>query len=242
MNGKTATKEKAPQTSPRGGRFVRPGQRFIGVFGGRRAWNIVIAIAGFAALGVLAIFGEIILNLQNQLAQRQPYIVGLTTAHQLVPLFPDGAAPVTCDALCIDGELESWVVNLRTITGEQDTAQLAQHRAQAIAASMVGVGTDADRYVKQYYATFNPYTLSAKGVKLDVRNVHVNAEVGVPNRYDAHWTDVVVNTKTGQEVARHPFSAYIDATSVPAARIEENVKDNPGGVVVTHVEQFGVTQ
>ncbi len=123
MNGETATEEKAPQTSSRGGRFVRPGQRFIGVFGGRRAWNIVIAIAGFAALGVLAIFGEIILNLQNQLAQRQPYIVGLTTAHQFVPLFPDGAAPVTCDALCIDGELESWVVNLRTITGEQDTAQ-----------------------------------------------------------------------------------------------------------------------
>jgi hypothetical protein len=25
MNGKTATEEKAPQTSPRGGRFVRPG-------------------------------------------------------------------------------------------------------------------------------------------------------------------------------------------------------------------------
>jgi hypothetical protein len=242
MNGKTATEEKAPQTSPRGGRFVRPGQRFIGALGGRRAWNVAIAIAGFAALGVLAIFGVIILNLQNQLAQRQPYIVGLTTAHQLVPLFPDGAAPAICDALCVDGELESWVGDLRKITSEQDAAQTEQHAAQRRAVSKVGAGSDADRYVKQYYATFNPYTLSLKGVKLDVRGVHVNAEIGVPNRYDAHWTDVVVNTKTGQDVARHPFSAYIDATSVPGARTEENVKDNPGGVVITHIEQYGVTQ
>ena len=226
---------------PKGGRFVRPGQRFIGALAGRRAWNIVIAIAGFAALGVLAIFGEIILNLQNQLALRQPYIVGLTTAHQLVPLFPDGpAAP--CDPLCIDGELEAWIVNLRTITGEQDPRGLRSTVRQAIAASMVGVNSDADKYVKQYYATFNPYTLSARGVKLDVRDVHVYAEVGVPNRYDAHWTDVVINAKTGQEVSRHAYSADIDATSAPGARTEDNVKYNPGAVVVSHVEQHGATQ
>lgn len=230
------------ESLPRGRSFVRAGQRFVGVLSGRRAWNYYLAIVGLIVLGLLAIQGEIILNLQNQLALRQPYIVGLTQAHELVPLFPDGATPVVCDALCIDGELESWVINLRTITGEQDTAQLAQHRAQAIAASMVGAGTDADRFVNRYYATFNPYTLSAKGVKLDVRGVHVNAEVGVPNRYDAHWIDVVLNAKTGQEVARHPFSAYIDATSVPAARTEENVRNNPGGLVITHIEQFGVSQ
>lgn len=227
---------------PKGGRFVRPGQRFIGALAGRRAWNVFFAFLGLAALGVLAIFGEVILNLQNQLALREPYIVGLTTAHKIDPLFPDGVASLPCDPLCIDGELESLVVNLRTITGEQDPAQLAQHRAQAIAASMIGAGSDADKYVRQYYATFNPYTLSARGVKLDVRDAHVYAEVGVPNRYDAHWTDVVINAKTGQEVTRHAYSADIDATSVPGARTEQNVKDNPGGVVVTHIEQHGATQ
>ena len=242
MNGKTATEEKAPQTSPRGGRFVRPGQRFIGALGGRRASNVAIAIAGFAALGVLAIFGVIILNLQNQLAQRQPYIVGLTTAHQLVPLFPDGTAAVTCDDLCIDGQLEDWVTSFRTITGEMDAAQTEQHRLQARAVSMIGAGSDAERYAKNYYAAVNPYTDSAKGMKLEVKFAHVSTVVGMTGKFEAHWTDVVSNVRTGQEMGRRNYSAYIDATSVPGARSEQNVHDNPGGVVITHVEQFGVTQ
>jgi hypothetical protein len=100
-------------------------------------------------LCVFALFGEVILNLQNQLAQRQPYIVGLTQAHQIVPLFPDGSAAVTCDDLCIDGQLEDWIVSFRTITGEMDAAQTEQHRLQARAVSMIGAGSDASRYAKQ---------------------------------------------------------------------------------------------
>jgi hypothetical protein len=226
---------------PVGRRFVRPGQRFIGALAGRRAWNVAIAIAGFAALVVLGIFGEVILNLQNQLAQRQPYIVGLTTAHKLVPLFPDGTASATCDDLCIDGELESWVGDLRKISGEQDAVQPEQHAAQRRALSKVASGSQAADYVRWYYQNFNPFTNSSKGAKLDVRDAHVTAEVGVPNRYDAHWTDVVVNAKTGQEMARRNFSAYIDATSVPGARTDDSVRDNPGGVLISHVEQYGVT-
>jgi len=226
----------------RGGNFVRTGQEFIGALGSRRAWNYYFAFVALVVLSLFAIFGEVILNLQNQLALRQPVIVGLTTAHELVPLFPDGTAAVTCDALCIDGQLEAWIVSFRTITGEQDSAQTEQHREQAKAASMIAVGSDADKYAKGYYATFDPYTLSAKGVKLDVRGVHVSEETGIAGRYDAHWTDVLSNVKTGREVARHNFSAYIDATSVPSARTEQNVMDNPGGVVITHMEQYGVTQ
>jgi hypothetical protein len=101
-NGSSA--KAAEAAPPRGGRFVRRGQRFIGVLSGRRAWNVFFAIVGLGVIGLFAIGGEIILNLQNQLAQRQPYIVGLTTAHKLVPLFPDGTAALTCDDLCIDGQ------------------------------------------------------------------------------------------------------------------------------------------
>jgi hypothetical protein len=223
------------------GNFVRTSQRFIGALGNRRAWNCYLAVVALVVLCLFAIFGEVILNLQNQLALRQPVIVGLTTAHALVPLFPDGTAAVTCDALCIDGQLEAWVVSFRTITGEQDLAQTEQHREQAKAASMIAVGSDAEKYAKGYYATFNPYALSAKGAKLEVRGVHVSEESGIAGRYDAHWTDVVSNMKTGHEMARRNFSAYIDATSIPGARTEQNVMDNPGGVVITHVEQYGVT-
>jgi hypothetical protein len=226
----------------RGGHFVRTGQRFIGALGDRRAWNYYLAVVALVVLSLFAIFGEVILNLQNQLALRQPVIVGLTAAHELVPLFPDGTAAVTCDALCIDGQLEAWLVSFRTITGEQDSSQTEQHREQAKAASMIAVGSDADKYAKGYYATFDPYTLAARGVKLDVQGVHVSEETGIAGRYDAHWTDVLSNVKTGREVARHNFSAYIDATSVPSARTEQNVMDNPGGVVITHMEQYGVTQ
>jgi hypothetical protein len=234
--------EASARPIARGGNFVRTGQGFIGALGSRRVWNCYLAVVALIVLSLFAIFGEVILNLQNQLALRQPVIVGLTTAHELVPLFPDGTAAVTCDALCIDGQLEAWVVSFRTITGEQDSAQTEQHREQAKAVSMIAVGSDADKYAKGYYATFNPYTLSAKGVKLDVRGVHVSAETAITGRYDAHWTDIISNMKTGREVARHNFSAYIDATSVPGARTEQNVMDNPGGVIITHVEQYGVTQ
>ena len=237
MNGTTAT---AP--APKGGRFVRPGQRFINVLGGRRAWNVVLVIAGFAALGVMAIFGEIILNLQNELAQRQPYVVGLTAAHKLVPLFPDGTAAMTCDDLCIDGQLEDWIVSFRTITGEMDAAQTEQHRLQARAVSMIGAGSDADRYAKNYYSAVNPYTDSAKGMKLEVKFAHVSAVAGMTGKYEAHWTDVVSNVRTGQELGRHNYSAYIHATSIPSARSEQQVIDNPIGLVIRHVEQFGVTQ
>jgi hypothetical protein len=240
-NGAATKDEVAARPIARGGNFVRTGQQFVGAIGNRRAWNYYLAVVALVLLSLFAIFGEIILNLQNQLALRQPVIVGLTTAHELVPLFPDGTAAVTCDALCIDGQLEAWIVSFRTITGEQDSAQTEQHREQAKATSMIAVGSDADKYAKGYYATFNPYTLSAKGVKLEVRGVHVSEEAGIAGRYDAHWTDVVSNVKTGHEVARRNFSAYIDATSVPGARTEQNVMDNPGGVVITHMEQYGVT-
>jgi hypothetical protein len=240
-----ATNGKPTKEDPRmpaGRPLVRAGQRFIGALAGRRAWNVFFAFAGMSALGVAAIGGEIILNLQNQLAQRQPYIVGLTTAHKLVPLFPDGTAAVTCDDLCIDGQLEDWVTSFRTITGEVDAAQTEQHRLQARAVSMIGAGSDAERYAKNYYAAVNPYTDSAKGMKLEVKFAHVSAVVGMTGKFEAHWTDVVSNIRNGQEMGRHNYSAYIDATSVPGARSEQNVHDNPGGVVITHVEQFGVTQ
>jgi hypothetical protein len=240
VNGSSKT-EAAAKASP-GRPFVRTGQRFVGVLAGRRAWNVFFAIAGLAVIGVFALFGEIIINLQNQLAQRQPYIVGLTQAHQLVPLFPDGNAAVTCDDLCIDGQLEDWVTSFRTITGEMDASQSEQHRLQARAVSMIGAGSDAERYAQRYYAAVNPYTDSAKGMKLEVKFAHVSAVVGMSGKYEAHWTDVVSNVRTGPEMGRHNYSAYIDATSVPGARSEQNVHDNPGGVVITHVEQFGVTQ
>ena len=231
-----------PPATPKGGRFVRPGQRFVGALAGRRAWSVFFAFVGLGSLCVLGVFGMVILNLQDQLAQRQPYIVGLTTAHRLVPLFPDGTAAVTCDDLCIDGVLEDWVSSFRTITGEMDTAQTEQHRLQARAVSVIGSGSDADRYAKNYYAAVNPYTNSAKGMKLEVKFAHVSAVIGMTGKYEAHWTDVASNARTGQELGRHNYSAYIDATSVPGARNEQNVHDNPAGVVITHIEQFGVTQ
>jgi hypothetical protein len=235
--------ESMPSAMPRGGRFVRPGQRFISALGARRAWQYYFGVLGLAAVCILALDRVDILNLQNQLTLRQPYIVGLDAAHRINPLFPNGpASSVTCDRLCMEGELADWVSSLRCVTGEMDTAQPLQHSCQAKAVAYVAAGSDADSYVKRYYQRLNPYTASSKGIKVDVRNAHVNAETAVANRYDARWTDVVINAKNGQEVGRHDFSATIDAKSVPDARTEENVVRNPVGVVITHVEQFGVTE
>jgi hypothetical protein len=158
-NGK-ATKEEAPRMPP-GRPFVRAGQRFASVFGRLRAIEYVGAAVILALIGTNAIAGETILNQQTLLAEaasKPPVIVGLTAAHKLVPLFPDGDAQQHCDNLCIAGELETWMINFRKITGEPvASGQQEQHEAKALVSSMVLAGSPADEHVAAYYARFDPF-------------------------------------------------------------------------------------
>jgi hypothetical protein len=105
--------------------------------------------------------------------------------------------------------------------------------------AFVLAGSPADAHVAAYYAHFDPFILSSKGVKLDVQNVHVTAETDQPGRFDASWKDVVTNLRTNQVVGEHPFSATIDAHADPSFRTAKDAHRNSGGVVVTDIRQFG---
>jgi hypothetical protein len=48
---------------------------------------------------------------------------------------------------------------------------------------MIGAGSDAERYAKNYYAAVNPYTDSAKGMKLEVKFAHVSTVVGMTGEF-----------------------------------------------------------
>jgi type IV secretory pathway TrbF-like protein len=237
-----STKEEVPRL-PAGRPFVRAGQRFASVFGRLRAIEYVGAAVILALVGANAIEGEIILNdraLIAEAASKPPVIVGLTTAHKLVPLFPDGDAQQHCDNLCIAGELETFMKNFRKITGESvASGQLEQHEAKALVSAFVLANSPADSHVVAYFGRFDPFILSARGVKLDVRNVHVTPETDQPGRFDASWTDVMTNLRTNQVVGEHQFSGTIDAHADPAFRTVKDAHRNPGGVVVTDIRQFG---
>lgn len=240
-NGK-ATKEEAPRM-PAGRPMVRAGQRFTSVFGRLRAIEYVGAAVILALIGTNAIAGETILNQQTLLAEaasKPPVIVGLTAAHKLVPLFPDGDAQQHCDNLCIAGELETWMKNFRKITGESvASGQSEQHEAKALVSSMVLAGSPADEHVAAYYARFDPFILSSKGIKMDAQSIHVTAETDQPGRFDVSWTDSMTNLRTNQVVGEHQFSGTIDAHSDPEFRTAKDVHHNPGGVVVTDARLFG---
>jgi hypothetical protein len=228
---------------PAGRPFVRAGQRFASAFGRLRGLEYFGAAVILALIGANAIEGEIILNdrtLIAEAASKPPEIVGLTAAHKLVPLFPDGDAQQHCDNLCIAGELETWMKNFRKITGESvASGQPEQHEAKALVSSMVLAGSPADAHTAAYYARFDPFILSSKGVKLDVQNVHVTPETDQPGRFDVSWTDSMTNLRTNQVVGEHQFSGTIDAHSDPSFRTVKDVHHNPGGVSITNSRIFG---
>ena len=233
----SASGSNARSNAPRS--FVNTKQRFLSLFATERAWAYVMACMTLIALTLVALEGVHILSLEHELAQRQVVIVGETTARQLVPLWPNGVGSTVCDQACIDGSLESWIPAFRALSGEQDQAQTYQHAYQRKAASMVAKGTPATVVISQYYQRYPPYALAAKGVRLDVAEVHVDADHQTPNRYNAKWVDVVTDVRNHRVVGRHSFGAEIDVRVDPSARTEDEIQDNPGGVFITDLHLFG---
>jgi hypothetical protein len=229
---------RAP-AAKRGRSFVDTRQRFIALFATEKAWAYAMACFALIGFGFAALEGVQILDLEQLLAQRQVVIVGETTAKQLVPLWPNGVGSTVCDTTCVEGSLESWISAFRFISGEQDGAQVDQHQAQAKTAAFVSSGSPAATIINQYYQTYPPYALAAKGLRLDVADVHVDVDHQQPNRYSAVWYDVVTDVRNHHVVGRHKFGAEIDVAVSPAARTEQAIAFNPGGVFVTDLHLWG---
>ena len=225
--------------APRGRAFVDTKQRFIALFATERAWAYAMACITLVALVLLALESVHVLALEDELAHRQVVIVGETTAHQLVPLWPNGVGSTVCDEPCVEGSLEDWIPAFRAISGEQDGMQTNQHLYQAKAASFIAKGSPAAAVVSQYYQQYPPFDLAAKGVRLDVTAIHVDADHQTPNRYSARWTDVVTDERTRRVIGRHAFGAEIDTRVDPTARTEDQIRFNPGGVFITDLHLFG---
>lgn len=227
------------EAAPRGRAFVNTRQRFVAMFATERAWAYVMACFALLAFVLLGLESVHVLALEDLLAHRQVVIVGETTAKQLVPLWPNGVGTTVCDLPCVEGSLEDWIPAFRAVSGEQDQAQTNQHLYQAKTASFIPKDSPAAVVVNQYYQHYPPYALAAKGLRLDVTAVHVDADHQTANRYAARWIDVVSDVRTHRVVGRHAFGAEIDARVDPAARTEEQIRFNPGGVFITDLHLFG---
>ena len=219
--------------------FVNTKQRFISLFATERAWAYAMACIALIAFVLLALESVHVLALEDELAHRQVVIVGETTAKQLVPLWPNGVGSTVCDLPCVEGSLEDWIPAFRAISGEQDGVQANQHLYQAKAASFIVKGSAAATVVSQYYQQYPPFDLATKGVRLDVTAVHVDADHQTPNRYSARWVDVVTDVRTNRVIGRHSFGAQIDVRVDAAARTEDQIRFNPGGVFITDLHLFG---
>lgn len=176
------------------------------------------------------------MHLQSMLASRQVVFVGIDKAHHPVRLSPAEMGGVGCDSLCIAGELESWLKALRFISGEPAGRGPLQRDAHERVWSMVAVGSSAEGYVNRFEAQMRQIVQTAPNARIDVESVHVSLDDY--GRYDARWTEAVSDVRTGRIIARNSFAAYIGAHSDPDSRNEEQLNWNPGGVLITSVEQY----
>lgn len=232
-----AEEERPPVGRIAAGRpFVRAGQRFISAAGPKRVWAYVGACGVLGLLGLNALQAEQNMALQSMLAHRQVLIVGMDKAHELIPV-SDGAHPLTCDALCVDGQLEGWIKALRFISGEPAGRAPLQHDAHERVWSMVAIGSSAEGYVNKFDEQMRRIVQTAPNARIDVESVRVALDDY--GRYEAHWTEAVSDARNGHVLSRNSFNAYITAHVDPDSRNEDQLQWNPGGVLITAVQQFG---